>query len=76
VADIAWANELVGYMIHNTAAPVGTIFVTINGGYSWKAITTPSNNGLNALSIADTSMVYAAGEVESGTAVIVKVDWN
>lgn len=76
VADIAWANDLVGYAIHNTAAPVGSIFVTINGGYSWKAITTPTNNGLNALSIADTSMVYAVGEVEGGTAVIIKVDWD
>lgn len=76
VADIAWANDLVGYAIHNTAAPVGSILVTINGGYSWKAITTPSNAGLNALSIADTSLVYAVGEVESGTAVIIKVKWD
>lgn len=76
IADIAFANELVGYAIHNTTGPVGEIMVTINGGYSWKAITTPTNNGLNALSIADTSMLYAVGEVESGTAVIIKVTWG
>ncbi len=76
IADIAFANDLIGYAIHNTAAPVGEILVTINGGYSWKAITTPTNAGLNALSIADESTVYAVGEVESGTAVIVKVTWD
>lgn len=76
VADIAWANELVGYAIYNTVAPVGSILVTINGGFTWNAITTPSNNGLNALSIADTSLVYAVGEVEGGTAVIIKISWD
>ena len=67
VNDIAWANDLVGYMVHDSASPVCSIFVTINGGYSWKAITTPANVGLNALTIADTSTVYAVGEVEGGT---------
>jgi photosystem II stability/assembly factor-like uncharacterized protein len=76
IADIVFVNELIGYAIHNSAAPVGEILVTINGGYSWKSITTPANNGLNALSIAETSMVYAVGEVESGTAVIVKITWD
>jgi photosystem II stability/assembly factor-like uncharacterized protein len=76
VADIAFANELIGYAIHNTASPVGSIFVTINGGYSWKAITTPTNVGLNALSIADLNTVYVVGEVESATAVIIKVTWD
>lgn len=76
IADIAWANNLVGYMIHNTAAPVGEILVTINGGFSWKSITVPANNGLNALTIADTNVVYAVGEVEGGTAVIIKTTWD
>lgn len=76
VTDIAFANDLIGYALHNTAGPVGSIFVTINGGYSWKAITTPTNTGLNALSIADMNTVYAVGEVEGGTAVIVKATWD
>lgn len=76
VADIAFANDLIGYMVHNSAAPVGRLLVTINGGYTWNPITTPTNNGLNALSIADMSTVYAVGEVEDGTAVIVKATWD
>lgn len=76
VDDIAWANELVGYAIHNSASPVGEILVTINGGYTWKAITTPTNAGLNALSLADSNTLYVVGEVESATAVIIKVTWG
>jgi photosystem II stability/assembly factor-like uncharacterized protein len=76
VTDIEFANELVGYVIHNTAAPVGTVLVTINGGFSWKAITTPSNSGLNALTVADTNTVFVVGETNTGTAVIIKVEWD
>lgn len=76
IAGIAWGNELIGYAIHNTAASVGSILVTINGGYSWKAITTPLNSGLNALDVSDLNTVYAVGNVNGGTAVIVKVTWD
>ena len=76
IDDIAWANELVGYAVYNSAITVGSILVTINGGYSWKAITTPSNDGLSALSVVDTNTVYAVGDTESGTAVIIKVTWD
>jgi photosystem II stability/assembly factor-like uncharacterized protein len=76
IADIEFANELIGYAIHNTAAPVGSILVTINGGYSWKALTTPTNTGLNALSIADENTVYAVGNATGGTAVIIKATWD
>lgn len=76
VADIAFANDLIGYMVHNTAAPVGSIFVTVNGGYSWKALETPTNAGLNALTVADENTVYAVGEIQGGTAVIIKATWD
>lgn len=76
VADIAFANDLIGYAIHNTASPVGSILVTINGGYSWKALTTPTNTGLNALSLADMNTIYAVGETEGGTATIIKATWD
>lgn len=76
VDDIAWANELIGYAIHNTAAPLGSILVTINGGFSWKAITTPANSGLNSLAVADWNTVYAVGNVNGGTAVIIKITWD
>lgn len=76
ITDIAFANDLIGYALHNNASPVGEILVTINGGYSWNAITTPTNTGLNALTIVDESSIYAVGEVQGGTAVIIKVTWD
>lgn len=76
IPAIQFANELIGYMIKNSASPVGTIMVTINGGYSWKSLSTPANTGLNALTIADDSTIYAVGAVEGGTAVIIKGEWN
>lgn len=76
IADIAFANELIGYAVHNTAAPVGEVLVTINGGFSWKAVTTPANDGLNALTVADSNTVYAVGEASGGSAVIIKATWD
>jgi len=76
IADVAFANDLVGYAIHNSAAPVGEILVTINGGYTWKAITTPANSGLNSLAVADLNTFYAAGNANSGTAMIIKATWD
>lgn len=76
VADVVFANDLVGYMLHNTAAPVGSVYVTINGGYTWSPITTPTNAGLNALSVADLNTVFAVGETQGGTATIIKVTWD
>lgn len=76
VPAVAFYDEVIGYMIHNTSGPVGTILVTVNGGYSWRALTTPTNAGLNALSIADRSTVYAVGNAQGGTAVIVKATWD
>lgn len=76
IPSIMFSNELIGYLVKNSAAPVGTIFVTINGGYSWKPLTTPANAGLNSVTIADDSTIYAVGAVEGGTAVILKGVWN
>jgi photosystem II stability/assembly factor-like uncharacterized protein len=76
VPSIAFANELIGYMVKNSAAPIGTVLVTINGGYSWKPLQTPQNAGLNAVSIADDSTIYVVGNTEGGTAVILKGEWN
>lgn len=76
VPSIMFANELIGFMIKNDASPVGKILATINGGYSWRPLQTPTNAGLNALSIADDSTLYAVGKVYGGTAMIIKGEWN
>jgi photosystem II stability/assembly factor-like uncharacterized protein len=73
VRHVQFYDELVGYMISNTAAPVGTVLRTIDGGYTWNVVTTPANSGLNMLSIADASTVFVSGEANGGTGVLLRV---
>lgn len=74
VRDIRFADALVGYLIHNTAGPVGTLWQTINGGWSWEQITLPTNVGLNQMFVADANLVFIVGEAQGGTGVIIKVE--
>lgn len=73
VQDIAFANPLAGFMLHNTGGPVGTAFFTRDGGYTWEALVTPTNTGLNSVSALKSNLAYVAGEVQGTTPVILKV---
>lgn len=73
VKDIQMHDSSVGYMLHNTAGPVGSVFITTNGGYTWEALTTPTNVGLNSIVVLKTNLAFAAGEVQSSTPVVLKV---
>jgi photosystem II stability/assembly factor-like uncharacterized protein len=73
VMDIEFYDELIGFMAYNSAAPLGAILRTIDGGYTWDVLTTPLNLGLNDIAVASADVVYAAGEAQGGTAVILKV---
>lgn len=66
-------SELFGYLVHNSAAPVGTLLATIDGGYSWDIVTTFTNAGLNGLYVADLNTAFFGGEIQGGTGVIGKV---
>ncbi len=69
-----WVNPYQGFLLHNTAAPVGTVYHTNNGGYTWEALTTPVNNGLNDIVAVSPHLAYAVGEVVgAATAAILKV---
>jgi photosystem II stability/assembly factor-like uncharacterized protein len=71
---IDFATELHGFMVTDTAAPVGTIYHTVDGGYTWEPLTTTTNSGLNSIVACDPNLAYAVGEVNAGTAVILKVN--
>ena len=74
VTGIGFANRLVGFMLHNTTAPVGRVFYTINGGWNWELLsTTPTNAGLNDLLVLGPDLAYVVGEPSGGTAVILRV---
>lgn len=71
VRDIQFINSHIGWMIHNTAAPVGSFHRTINGGLTWELMTnTVTNSGLNALHVCDANNAFAVGEANGGTGVI------
>lgn len=70
VQDIQFLNELQGFMLHNTAGPVGHLYMTIDGGANWKQLNTVTNVGMNQLAVADKDTLSIAGEVTAGTATI------
>ena len=74
IRAIEFYDDLNGYFTHDTTAPVGTIFRTINGGYLWEAQTTPTNAGLNSLFVCDPNLVYGVGNVSAGSSIILRGD--
>ena len=72
VMDMYWNNEHVGWIAKDTAAPVGAILRTINGGWDWEAITTPTNAGLNAIMAPTVNLCYAVGNLQGGTSFIAR----
>lgn len=68
VYDVTFANRLVGYMAHATAAPLGRILRTINGGASWYVTpegqgSIPTNLRINDVEacLSDVNIVYGGG---------------
>lgn len=67
VMDILFLNELVGFMLAQTAGPVGSVYRTIDGGNTWEkqnAIT--GNTGLNKLAAIAQDYVMLCGEPNVG----------
>jgi len=75
VRDIKFASRNVGYMAHSTAAGLGRLFRTIDGGNSWVVMpeeqgqTIPANDYLAAIapSIDDVNFVLAVGLADNAT---------
>lgn len=73
VKHVEFVNPVTGFLVTNSAAPLGTIHRTKDGGYTWEALTTPTNSGLNGGSFWDANNGYVVGEANSGTGVILRV---
>jgi photosystem II stability/assembly factor-like uncharacterized protein len=64
VRDIEMVNEHIGWMIHDTAGPVGYFHRTVDGGYTWQRLTIPAANiGLNGLHVCDENNAWAVGNL-------------
>ena len=74
IADISFIGELFGFMLQNTASPVGTVYYTRNGGYTWEPLTTPTNEGLNMIHQCSPNEALVVGEpITGGNSVVLKV---
>lgn len=73
VKDIVFVNDVVGYMIADTSAPVGKVYRSVDGGNDWKLLTTPTNAGLNALAVIDENLAYVAGNAQGGSGFVAKI---
>jgi len=73
IKALTFVNDHVGFMITNTASPVGTIHRSIDGGDQWELLVTPSNLGLNDIFQVNENLAYAVGNVQGGTSVVLKV---
>jgi hypothetical protein len=56
-----WVNAFQGFIAVATAAPLGQVYRTNNGGSSWEALTTPVNLGLNSIWAPTARLVFAVG---------------
>ncbi len=74
VRDIQFATPTIGYMAHDSAAPVGRILRTLDGGFSWYVLpestaTMPDNDRINSLAACpdDPNVVFGGGLGGNGT---------
>lgn len=72
VKDIQFVTPLHGWMIHDTVAPLGRLFKTVNGGYDWEKETDVTNTGLNALWACGINLCFVVGEPQDATGFIGK----
>jgi len=63
VTGMSWYDDHYGFICSDTAAPVGTVLRTINGGYDWEAIDTPDQcrTDTHCLCRARSGLRYRAG---------------
>jgi len=72
VRAVMFLNDVLGFVLTNTGGPVGTMHASRDCGRTWQALTTPTNAGLNALDVVRANLVYAVGEAQGGTSMILK----
>lgn len=67
-------DEYCGMLAKDSAGPVDVVWQTIDGGYTWKPLTTPLNAGISHLRMVNPNLAFAVGAVVGGgTAVILKI---
>jgi photosystem II stability/assembly factor-like uncharacterized protein len=65
INGIAFANDYCGFMICDTATPKGSVYRTIDGGYTWQKIVSAANDGLTALFVGDENYALYTGLIST-----------
>jgi photosystem II stability/assembly factor-like uncharacterized protein len=65
VHGIGFANDYCGFMICDTATPKGSVYRTIDGGYTWQKIVSAANDGLTALFVGDENYALYTGLIST-----------
>ena len=73
VRSLSFYGDHVAYMASDTAAPLGSVLFTFNGGFTWEVLDTPPNSGLNHVKAVSERMAIACGEPHGGLSFIAKV---
>jgi photosystem II stability/assembly factor-like uncharacterized protein len=71
ITDMDWYSEGQGAIVWNAASGVGKMFTTIDGGWTWEAVTI-DNAGLNAVHFCSPKLVYGCGNIYAGTGLVFK----
>ena len=71
VRDIVFASDEVGFMVHDTATPVGRVFSTWNGGKDWayaapRIQNLPTVNRFNRVAVPNAHISVAANRIALG----------
>jgi len=72
IRDIKFLSENQGYLATDNASPLGKVHWSVNGGYTWAALTTPTNAGLNVLALCDAWSFFVCGNAYGGEGYIAK----
>lgn len=66
-----------GLLVHNTPAPVGKVYRSINQGATWGTVDNQDgnwNSGLNDVSVCGPSHAFVVGEVHDGNTMIAQIE--
>ena len=73
VNGMSWYDDHYGFICSDDAGILGTVLRTINGGYDWEPIDTPTNLGLTHIAAVAPDLAYGTGLAQGGTSVYFKV---
>ena len=76
VTDVEFGTRITGFLLHDDTTPVGSVYRTRDGGFTWEIIPDVINAGLNSVHYCNANRCFAVGDcylpAVPGTAVILK----